>query len=53
MTFDDFDLLPHLADSLYEMGFYNPTQVQELAIPQILEGNDLMAFAQTGTGKTA
>ncbi len=53
MTFDDFDLLPDLADSLYEMGFTEPTPVQELGIPIILEGHDLMAFAQTGTGKTA
>ncbi|MBN2237895.1 MAG: DEAD/DEAH box helicase [Bacteroidales bacterium] len=53
MTFDDFNLLPDLADSLYEMGFINPTPVQELGIPLILEGHDLMAFAQTGTGKTA
>jgi len=53
VTFDDFDLLPDLADSLYEMGFSQPTPVQELGIPIILEGHDLMAFAQTGTGKTA
>lgn len=53
MTFDDFDLLPDLADSLYEMGFNTPTPVQEQGIPIILEGHDLMAFAQTGTGKTA
>jgi superfamily II DNA/RNA helicase len=53
VTFDDFDLLPDLADSLYEMGFNQPTPVQEQGIPIILEGHDLMAFAQTGTGKTA
>ena len=53
MTFDDFDLLPELADALYEMGFDEPTPVQEQGIPYILEGHDLMAFAQTGTGKTA
>lgn len=53
MTFDDFELLPDLADSLYEMGFNEPTPVQEQGIPIILEGHDLMAFAQTGTGKTA
>ncbi|MDA3905839.1 MAG: DEAD/DEAH box helicase [Bacteroidales bacterium] len=53
MTFDDFDLLPDLADALYEMGFDEPTPVQEQGIPIIMEGHDLMAFAQTGTGKTA
>ena len=35
------------------MGFNNPTPIQELAIPLILEGHDLIACAQTGTGKTA
>lgn len=53
MTFDDFGLLPDLEDSLYEMGFTEPTPVQEQAIPLLLDGYDLMAFAQTGTGKTA
>lgn len=53
MSFDDLNLLPDLADSLYEMGFTEPTPVQEMGIPIILEGYDLMAFAQTGTGKTA
>jgi ATP-dependent RNA helicase RhlE len=53
VTFDDFDLLPDLADALYEMGFDEPTPVQEQGIPIIMEGHDLMAFAQTGTGKTA
>ncbi len=53
MTFDDFNLLPDLEDALYEMGFSEPTPVQELSIPIILDGFDLMAFAQTGTGKTA
>ncbi len=53
MTFDDFNLLPELADALYEMGFSEPTPVQQQSIPLILDGFDLMAFAQTGTGKTA
>lgn len=53
MTFDDLELLPELADSLYEMGFSEPTPVQQESIPLLLQGHDLMAFAQTGTGKTA
>ncbi|MBN1651073.1 MAG: DEAD/DEAH box helicase [Bacteroidales bacterium] len=53
MTFDDFNLLPDLEDALYEMGFSEPTPVQIQSIPIVLEGFDLMAFAQTGTGKTA
>ncbi len=35
------------------MGFINPTPIQSMAIPAILEGKDLIACAQTGTGKTA
>ncbi len=53
MTFDDLELLPELADSLYEMGFSEPTPVQQKSIPILLQGHDLMSFAQTGTGKTA
>lgn len=53
MTFDNFNLLPDLEDALFEMGFVEPTPVQEQSIPIILDGHDLMAFAQTGTGKTA
>jgi len=53
MIFDDFDLDPDLLDGLDAMGFRNPTPIQEQAIPVILEGRDLIACAQTGTGKTA
>jgi superfamily II DNA/RNA helicase len=53
MTFDDFDLDPDLLDGLDAMGFRNPTPIQQQAIPIILEGRDLIACAQTGTGKTA
>ncbi|HLP33643.1 MAG TPA: DEAD/DEAH box helicase, partial [Bacteroidia bacterium] len=35
------------------MGFDTPTPIQEQAIPEILDGHDLIACAQTGTGKTA
>jgi ATP-dependent RNA helicase RhlE len=38
---------------LADMGFSNPTPIQEQAIPKILEGKDILASAQTGTGKTA
>lgn len=53
MTFDDFKLNEQLLDGLYYMGFKNATPIQEQAIPQILEGRDLIGTAQTGTGKTA
>ena len=52
-TFEDFDFVPSLQEALDVMGFKSPTPVQELAIPLILEGKDLIACAQTGTGKTA
>ena len=53
MKFDDFDLTPDLLDALYYMGFRDATPIQEQAIPSILAGKDLIASAQTGTGKTA
>lgn len=53
MLFDDFNLTPELLDALYYMGFRDATPIQEQAIPAILAGSDLIACAQTGTGKTA
>ncbi len=53
MRFDDFDISDELLDALYYMGFENATPIQEQAIPSILNGDDLIACAQTGTGKTA
>lgn len=53
MTFEDFNLSPVLLDGLNAMGFTKPTPVQEQAIPIILNGKDIVASAQTGTGKTA
>jgi len=53
MTFDEFDLNPELRESIDYMGFRETTPVQEKAIPVILAGDDLIACAQTGTGKTA
>ncbi len=53
MYFDEFDLNDDILDSLYDMGFEKATPIQEQAIPIILEGKDLIACAQTGTGKTA
>ena len=53
-TFSDFNLQPNLTKSLTDIGFVTPTPIQKEAIPQLLASNqDLKAFAQTGTGKTA
>ncbi len=53
LTFDDFYFDYQLLDGLDAMGFSKPTPIQEQAIPVILDGKDLIACAQTGTGKTA
>lgn len=53
MIFDELDLNPELLESIEYMGFRETTPIQEKAIPVILSGRDLIACAQTGTGKTA
>ncbi|MEY4926662.1 MAG: hypothetical protein RI894_1098 [Bacteroidota bacterium] len=53
MTFDDFKFNYDLLDGLDAMGFTSPTPIQEQAIPMIMDGDDIIACAQTGTGKTA
>ena len=53
MTFHDFKFDPKLIDGLDAMGFSKATPIQEQAIPVILDNHDLIACAQTGTGKTA
>ena len=53
MKFEDLDLSDEVLDALYDMHFDECTPIQEQAIPHILEGRDLIACAQTGTGKTA
>ncbi|MEM1322692.1 MAG: DEAD/DEAH box helicase [Bacteroidota bacterium] len=53
MSFSIFDFHPNLNEALDMMGFEKPTPIQEQAIPIILEDHDLIACAQTGTGKTA
>ncbi|WP_017733570.1 DEAD/DEAH box helicase [Nafulsella turpanensis] len=52
-TFSDFQLDPAILEGLDAMGFSEPTPVQIQAIPTILANKDLIASAQTGTGKTA
>ena len=53
MTFQDFKFNEQLAEGLDSMGYINPTPIQSMAIPLVLQGKDLIACAQTGTGKTA
>jgi ATP-dependent RNA helicase RhlE len=53
VIFDELDLNTELLESIDYMGFRETTPIQEKAIPVILAGNDLIACAQTGTGKTA
>lgn len=53
MKFEDYHILPELKKSLTELGFKRPTDIQFKAIPNILNGEDVLAIAQTGTGKTA
>ncbi|QFI53592.1 DEAD/DEAH box helicase [Aeromonas simiae] len=52
-TFADLALSPRLQQTLSGLGYEAPTPIQERAIPLILAGRDLLAGAQTGTGKTA
>ncbi|MBK9290906.1 MAG: DEAD/DEAH box helicase [Bacteroidetes bacterium] len=53
MKFSDFSLAAPILEGLDAIGFEQPTPIQEQAIPVILQGRDLIACAQTGTGKTA
>lgn len=53
LNFSQFNFESSLQEGLDAMGFEKPTPIQEQAIPAILEGKDLIACAQTGTGKTA
>lgn len=53
MKFIDFNFESSLQEGLDSMGFETPTPIQEQAIPIILNNKDLIAVAQTGTGKTA
>jgi superfamily II DNA/RNA helicase len=53
LNFQDFNFVPQLQEGLDTMGFTKPTPIQEQAIPHVLANKDLIACAQTGTGKTA
>ncbi len=53
MRFDETYLNDNILDALYDMHFEECTPIQEKCIPEILDGNDIIGVAQTGTGKTA
>ncbi len=53
MKFDKFDLTTEVKNNLIKLKFFRTTDIQFKAIPPILKGEDVLAIAQTGTGKTA
>ncbi|MCU0973679.1 MAG: DEAD/DEAH box helicase, partial [Burkholderiales bacterium] len=53
MTFEALGLCPELLRALSDEGYTEPTPIQQKGIPVVLAGEDVMAAAQTGTGKTA
>ncbi len=53
MSFDTLGLMPEIVRAVTERGYTEPTPVQARAIPEIIAGRDILAGAQTGTGKTA
>src|SRR5436190_3745996 len=53
MTFKDLGLLPFYTDKCASLGYTTPTPIQKKAIPIVLQGKDIIACAETGTGKTA
>ena len=53
MRFDDYRIHSDIKKSLQKLEFKKPTDIQYKAIPSVLKGEDVLAIAQTGTGKTA
>ena len=53
MKFDDYRIADGIKTSISKLGFKKPTDIQYKSIPPILRGEDVLAIAQTGTGKTA
>ena len=53
MSFSDLGLLPELMRAVADKGYDTPSPIQVQAIPAVLAGRDVLAGAQTGTGKTA
>ncbi|MCK5776968.1 MAG: DEAD/DEAH box helicase, partial [Bacteroidales bacterium] len=53
MRFDEYNFSEEVTESIRRLGFKRPTDIQYKCIPPVLKGEDLLAIAQTGTGKTA
>ncbi|MCL2388887.1 MAG: DEAD/DEAH box helicase, partial [Elusimicrobia bacterium] len=53
LRFEQLDLSPEILKAVKDMGFEEATPIQSLAIPKMMQGADIIAQAQTGTGKTA
>ena len=53
VSFENLNLHPHILKAIIHLGYTTPTPIQKKAIPELLAGHDIMASAQTGTGKTA
>ena len=53
MKFEQYSIAPAIKKNLAKLGFNKPTDIQFKCIPPILKGEDVLAIAQTGTGKTA
>jgi ATP-dependent RNA helicase RhlE len=53
MKFSSYNISPEIKQSIADLGFTRPTDIQFKAIPPIMKGEDVLAIAQTGTGKTA
>jgi len=53
LSFENLNLHPDILKAIIDSGYTTPTPIQEQAIPELLAGHDIMASAQTGTGKTA
>ena len=53
MNFSELNIIEPILKAIEEAGYTEPTEIQEQSIPLVLEGNDIIGCAQTGTGKTA
>ncbi|MFZ9820545.1 MAG: DEAD/DEAH box helicase, partial [Methylophilaceae bacterium] len=53
MSFDAFGFIPPINKAIQRINYVTATPIQQQCIPLVLEGKDVLASAQTGTGKTA